>query len=117
MDIWNLVKFGIDTFDCVNPTRLARHGATLMRTKNGRINVKNSNYREDLLPIDENCNCVTCKNYSKSYLHHLFKSDEMLGFQLITIHNIYFMNNLMDYIRNAINNDSFEKAEKQWYLD
>ena len=92
LDIWNLVKFGIDTFDCVSPTRLARHGSALMRTKNGRINVKNSNHREDLLPIDENCNCITCRNYSKSYLHHLFKSDEMLGFQLITIHNIYFMN-------------------------
>ena len=117
LDIWNLVKFGIDTFDCVNPTRLARHGAALMRTKIGRINVKNSNYKEDLLPIDENCNCITCRNYSKSYLHHLFKSDEMLGFQLVTIHNVYFMNNLMDYIRNAINNDNFEEAEKQWYLD
>ena len=117
LDIWNLVKFGIDTFDCVSPTRLARHGSALMRTKNGRLNVKNSNHREDLLPIDENCNCITCRNYSKSYLHHLFKSDEMLGFQLISIHNIYFMNNLMDYIRKAINNDSFEEAKKQWYLD
>ena len=116
-DIWNLVKFGIDTFDCVIPTRLARHGAALIKTKTGKINIKNSNYKEDLLPIDENCNCITCNNYSKSYLHHLFKSDEMLGFQLITIHNIYFMNNLMDYIRKAINNDNLEEAEKQWYLD
>ena len=116
-DIWNLVKSGIDTFDCVSPTRLARHGVALMRTKIGRINVENSNYKEDLLPIDENCNCITCRNYSKSYLHHLFKSDEMLGFQLITIHNIYFMNTLMDYIRKAINNDSFEEAKNQWYLD
>ena len=116
-DIWNLVKFGIDTFDCVIPTRLARHGAALMKTKTGKINIKNSNYKEDLRPIDENCNCITCNNYSKSYLHHLFKSDEMLGFQLISIHNIYFINNLMDYIRKAINNDSFEEAKKQWYLD
>ena len=81
-DIWNLVKSGIDTFDCVSPTRLARHGAALMRTKIGRINIKNSNYKEDLLPIDENCNCITCSNYSKSYLHHLFKSDEMLRFSI-----------------------------------
>ena len=84
MDIWNLVKWGIDTFDCVSPTRLARHGAALMKTKSGKINIKNSTYKDDLLPIDINCNCMTCNNYSKSYLHHLFKSEELLGFKLIT---------------------------------
>ena len=116
-DIWNLVKWGIDTFDCVSPTRLARHGAALMKTKSGKINIKNSTYKEDLLPIDINCNCTTCNNYSKSYLHHLFKSAELLGFQLISIHNIYFINNLMTYIRKAIEDDNFEEAENRWYLN
>jgi len=117
IDIWNLVQFGIDTFDCVSPTRLARHGAALMKTKFGKINIKNSTYKNDLLPIEESCSCTTCKNYSRSYLHHLFRSNELIGLQLITIHNIYFMNNLMTYIRQAIDNDSFEEAKKQWYLD
>ena len=116
-DIWSLVKCGIDTFDCVAPTRLARHGSALIKTKSGKINIKNSSYKNDLLPIDESCNCTTCANYSKSYLHHLFKSNELLGFQLITIHNIYFINNLMTYIRTAIENDNFCDAENSWYLD
>ena len=116
-DIWNLVKWGIDTFDCVSPTRLARHGAALMKTKSGKVNIKNSTYKDDLLPIDINCNCTTCNNYSKSYLHHLFKSVELLGFQLISIHNIYFMNNLMTYIRKAIEDDNFDEAENRWYLN
>ena len=116
-DIWNLVKWGIDTFDCVSPTRLARHGAALMKTKSGKISIKNSTYKDDLLPIDINCNCMICNNYSKSYLHHLFKSEELLGFQLLSIHNIYFMNNLMTYIRKAIEDDNFEQAENRWYLN
>ncbi len=115
-DIWNLVKWGIDTFDCVSPTRLARHGTALMKTKLGKINIKKSAYKDDLLPIDVNCNCSTCGNYSKSYLHHLIQSEELLGFQLISIHNIYFMNNLMTYIRKAIKDDNFDEAEKKWYL-
>ena len=116
-DIWSLVKWGIDTFDCVSPTRLARHGTALMKTKSGKINIKNSACKKDLLPIDINCHCTTCGNYSKSYLHHLFRSEELLGFQLISIHNIYFMNNLMTYIRKAIENDNFDEAENKWYLN
>jgi len=116
-DIWELVKYGIDTFDCVSPTRLARHGSALIRTKEGKINLKNSKYKFDLLPIDESCNCNTCKYYSKSYLHHLLKSEELLSLQLISIHNIFFMNNLMEYIRMSIKKDNFVKAEKDWYLN
>jgi len=116
-DIWNLVKWGIDTFDCVSPTRLARHGAALMKTKFGKINIKNSIYKKDLQPIDQNCYCATCRNYSKSYLHHLFKTEELLGFQLISIHNIYFINNLMAYIRKAIENDNFDEEKNKWYLN
>lgn len=116
-DIWSLVHWGIDTFDCVNPTRLARHGTALMKTKIGKINIKNSKYKDDLLPIAVNCTCVACGNYSKSYLHHLFKSNELLGYQLLTIHNINFMNSLMQYIRKAIHEDNLTEAEKEWYED
>ena len=115
-DIWNLVRWGIDTFDCVSPTRLARHGAALVRSKIGKINIKNSKFKNKIEPIDKNCLCPTCENYSVSYLHHLLKSEELLGLSLITGHNIYFMNYLMKYIRDSINNDNFEDAEKNWYL-
>jgi len=114
-DIWNLVKSGIDTFDCVSPTRLARHGTALTKGKIGKINIKNKNFAEKLSPIDENCNCSTCRKYSAAYLHHLFKSSELLGLQLITAHNIFFMNKLMHTIRDSINNDNLEEAEKEWF--
>jgi queuine tRNA-ribosyltransferase len=114
-DIWELVKYGIDTFDCVSPTRLARHGAALSRNLKGKINVKNSKFRDSLEPIDKNCLCTTCKDYTLSYLHHLFKSEELLVLNLITNHNIYYMNNLMRCIRESIQNNSFEKAKKNWF--
>ena len=114
-DIWKLVKSGIDTFDCVSPTRLARHGSALVKGKIGKKNIKNNEYSNDLSPIDINCSCSTCKKYSIAYLHHLFKSGEILGLQLITAHNIYFMNELMELIRDSINNDCLEEAEKDWF--
>ena len=116
-DIWNLVSCGIDTFDCVSPTRLARHGAGLTRSKKGKINIKNAIYKEQLEPIDKSCNCLTCNNYSKAYLHHLFKAKELLGFQLLTIHNVFFMNSLMSYIRKAIDDNKFDEAKKNWYIN
>jgi len=115
-DIWNLVRCGIDTFDCVSPTRLARHGAALTRSHKGKINLKNARYKYQMEPIEQACNCTTCKNYSVAYLHHLLKSEELLGLNLITGHNIYFMNYLMKYIRDSIYNDELEEAEKNWYL-
>ena len=117
VDIWSLIRYGIDTFDCVSPTRLARHGAALTKSRLGKINIKNSIYKEDLNPIEINCSCSTCNNYSLAYLHHLLTSEELLGFHLITGHNIYFMNELMKYIRTAILNDNLDKAEKNWYED
>ena len=114
-DIWELVKSGVDTFDCVNPTRLARHGMALMPNKKRKLNIRNARYKEDILPIDDSCNCLTCKNYSRAYIYHLFKSKELLGFQLITLHNIFFMNKLMKYIREAIDKDNIIEAEKKWY--
>ena len=114
-DIWSLVKSGIDTFDCVSPTRLARHGSALIKGKNGKLNIKNKQFRSDLSPIDQNCTCLTCQNYSLAYLHHLFKADELVGLQLVSSHNVYFMNNLMSIIRNSIENNTLDKAEKEWF--
>ena len=114
-DIWSLVKSGIDTFDCVSPTRLARHGSALIKGRKGKLNIKNKQFCDDLSPIDRNCKCLTCSNYTLAYLHHLFKAEELLGLQLITSHNIYFMNELMSIIRNAIENDNLEQAEKKWF--
>tara|TARA_B100002051_G_C16685833_1_gene612544 strand:+ start:254 stop:1453 length:1200 start_codon:yes stop_codon:yes gene_type:complete len=116
-DIWRLVKSGIDTFDCVSPTRLARHGAALVRTRKGKINLNNSIYKEIKDPIDKNCKCLTCQNYSVSYINHLLKSQELLGLSLLTCHNIFFMNLLMEYIRKSIEEDRILEAEKNWYLD
>ena len=114
-DIWSLVKNGIDTFDCVSPTRLARHGSALIKGKKTKLNIKNKQYIDDLSPIDKDCECSTCSNYSLAYLHHLFKADELLGLQLLTSHNIYFMNKLMKIIRDAIENDNLEQAERKWF--
>jgi len=114
-DIWSLVKSGIDTFDCVSPTRLARHGSALIRDQKGKINIKNKQYESDLSPIDKTCNCPTCLNYSLAYIHHLFKAGELLSLQLVTSHNVFFMNKLMEKIRNAIKNNNLEQAEKEWF--
>ena len=114
-DIWNLVKSGIDTFDCVSPTRLARHGTALIKGKQGKKNLNNKKFANDFSPIDKNCHCSTCKSYSLAYLHHLFKAGELLGLQLVTSHNIYFMNNLMELIRDSIENNNIEDVENEWF--
>ena len=114
-DIWRLVKEGVDTFDCVSPTRLARHGGALMRSESGKININNAQFENEKNPIDPTCLCETCQNFSLSYLHHLFKTNELLGLQLLTFHNIFFMNDLMNIIREAIEKDRLEEAEKEWY--
>ncbi len=114
VDIWHFVDQGVDTFDCVSPTRLARHGSALIKGKKRKINLKNVKYKENLNPIDNNCKCYTCKNFSLSYLYHLFAANELLGLQLLTNHNIFFMNNLMEIIRDSINNNKFEKTKSEW---
>lgn len=117
IDIWNLVNFGIDTFDCVSPTRMARHGAALTRYGTGKLNIRNAAYRNDINKLDNFCECYTCNYYSRSYLHHLFKTNEILGLQLLSIHNIYFMNIMMQFIRKAIKDDVLEKAKKEWFVN
>ncbi|AQX53632.1 tRNA guanosine(34) transglycosylase Tgt [Priestia flexa] len=94
---------GIDMFDCVLPTRIARNG-TLM-TSEGRLVVKNAKYAEDFGPIDPNCDCYTCKNYSRAYIRHLIRSNETFGIRLTSYHNLYFLLNLMEQVREAIRED------------
>ena len=116
IDIWNLVESGIDTFDCVMPTRIARHGAALTRNlPKGKINIKNSKYKTDQNPLEVGCNCNTCRKYTRSYIHHLFKANEILGLQLISLHNLFFMNLMMEDIRKSIKNDNFKEVKKNWF--
>ena len=103
-DIIEGVIRGMDMFDCVNPTRLARHGSAM--TSVGRITIKNKKYEKDLTPLDKNCECKVCQTYSKSYLRHLFKADERLGPRLVSYHNLFFLKNLTKNIRNAIKTDT-----------
>lgn len=107
------VERGIDMFDCVLPTRIARHG--LAMTSVGRVNIKNSRYEKDFTPLDPNCDCYTCRNYSKAYLRHLFKSDEILSSILMTTHNLHFLIDTMAGIRTAIEEDRFTEYKRQFY--
>ncbi|MDR1433062.1 MAG: tRNA guanosine(34) transglycosylase Tgt [Puniceicoccales bacterium] len=119
-DIWNGVKYGIDTFDCVHPTRLARHGGALCApfSNAGKefMNINNAAFRCDTAPIDDSCDCYCCKNFSRSYIHHLFRARETLGGQLLTVHNARFMVRLMATIRQSIENGTFLGACEAWAL-
>lgn len=99
------IRKGVDMFDCVLPTRLARHG-TLM-TSEGRINIKNARYENDFTPLDPDCDCYCCKNFTRAYLHHLMKCEEGFGGRLCSIHNIRFLIHTMEEARTAIKNDNF----------
>lgn len=101
------VARGIDFFDCVLPARNARHGH--LYTENGCINLNNEKYKEDPLPIDPECDCYVCKNYSRAYLRHLFRAKEMLAMRFAVIHNLHFYNKLMERIRTALDNGTFEE--------
>lgn len=107
------VERGIDMFDCVLPTRIARHGMAM--TSQGRVNIKNAKYERDFTPLDPNCDCYTCRNYSKAYLRHLFKSDEILSSMLMTTHNLHFLVSTMAGIRKAIEEDRFLEYKKEFY--
>ena len=108
-DILEAVKHGIDMFDCVLPTRSGRTG--LAFTSEGNIKIKNSKYARDLSPLDENCDCNVCKNYSRSYINHLVKSSEILGSVFLTTHNLYYYSNLMKKIRKSINEGNLDKLK------
>ena len=111
LNILNGVERGIDLFDCVMPSRNARHGHVF--TSKGIININNQKYERDMAPIDENCNCPACRRYSKAYIRHLLKAGEMLSGRLLVLHNLYFYNHLMEDIRNALDNGTFAEFKKE----
>ncbi len=113
IDIVENVCRGVDIFDCVSPTRLARHGHVL--TKYGKINIKNAKYKEDFSPISEECDCYTCRSkYSKSYIRHLIVANETLGARLLSIHNIRFLIHLTEELREAIKTDTLLEYREQF---
>ena len=111
-NILEAVYRGVDLFDCVMPSRNARHGHLF--TWNGIVNIKNAKYELDESPLDETCGCECCRNFSKAYLRHLFKADEMLGMRLAVTHNLYFYNTLMEKIRTALDEGRFEAFYRQY---
>jgi len=113
-DLFLGAQYGVDTFDCVLPTRNGRTGGVYAKT--GKYQVTSSVYREDFGPLDEGCECPTCSNYTRAYVHHLFRTKEMLGLILASQHNIYFLTNLTKKIRESILNGNFE-AFRDTFLD
>jgi len=109
-DLIGAVKRGVDMFDCVLPTRSGRTGQAF--TSRGTVNIKNARHTLDKRPLDNNCNCHTCTNFSRAYLHHLFKAQEILGLMLLSLHNIHFYITLMKNIRNSIKLREFDEFEK-----
>lgn len=104
---------GVDMFDCVLPTRLARHGALM--TSSGRVNIRDAKYKEDFTPLDPECDCPCCKNYTKAYLRHLYVCDETYGKRLLSLHNIRFLIHLMEQARQAIKEDRYGDFMKEVY--
>jgi len=111
--IFEGVLRGIDMFDCVLPTRIARHGALM--TSTGRINIKKAEYRTDFSPLDSECDCYTCRNYTKAYLNHLFRCNEGLGMRLMSIHNLRYLIKLTEDIRLAIEQDRFGDFKAEFF--
>lgn len=120
-DVFECVERGIDTFDCVSPTRLARRGSLYISPEEGgkpengfRINIKSASFKEDERPIDPGCECTTCMRYTRAYLRHLYLSRELSYFRLATIHNIHFMLHLMKEIRESISEGTFTELKVRW---
>jgi queuine tRNA-ribosyltransferase len=113
-DLWEGVERGIDMFDCVLPTRLARNGALLTRA--GRVPIKSARFAEVQGPLDPECDCYTCRNFSAGYLHHLYRAQELLAYRLNSIHNVRFLVRLTSEIRAAIRAGTFAE-EKAAFLD
>jgi queuine tRNA-ribosyltransferase len=115
-DLLECVARGIDMFDCVSPTRLGRHGAALVREpwRRWKLNVLNAALREDPGPLEANCACYTCVNFSRAYIHHLFRSRELLGIRLVSLHNVAFLLDLMRQIRASIRAGHFAELRAEW---
>ena len=105
VNILEAVARGVDLFDCVMPSRNARHGQLF--TWDGIININNAKYQLDESPVDRHCDCPVCHSFSRAYIRHLIKSGEMLGMRLAVLHNLYFYNNLMEVIRNQLDNGTY----------
>ena len=111
-NIIEAVHLGVDFFDCVMPSRNGRHGKLF--TWEGTVNILNEKYQTDPRPISESCNCPVCRNYSRAYLRHLFKADEVLALRLAVLHNLYFYNDLMVKIRAALDAGTFEEFRARY---
>ena len=111
-DMFEAVAQGVDTFDCVSPARVGRNGAAY--TKSGRYNVKSARYKQDFTPLDPECDCYTCTNYSRAYINHLLRARELLGYTLMTIHNERFIITLVNDMREHIMEGTFEEFRKDW---
>jgi queuine tRNA-ribosyltransferase len=112
-DLVEGVARGVDIFDCVMPTRNARNGTLF--TSEGKLHIKNARFTKDPLPLDPKCDCYTCRNYSRSYLRHLFNSGEIFGSRLLTIHNLHYYINLMRQMREAILAKRFDEFRSAFY--
>ncbi|MDR0977841.1 MAG: tRNA guanosine(34) transglycosylase Tgt [Endomicrobium sp.] len=112
-DLWEGVERGVDMFDCVVPTRNGRNGQAF--TSSGKINIRNTVYKEDFSPLDRECTCPTCKGYTRAYLNHLVRSHEILYIVLLSLHNIHFMVNLLSKIRKSLENNTFIRAKKKFF--
>ena len=112
VDLLEGIERGVDMFDCVLSTRIARHGNAF--TRYGKINLKNSKYREDFTPIEDSCDCYACKNFTKAYIRHLITCDESLGGRLLSIHNTRFLIKMMEEIREAIKRDKFSEYKEDF---
>lgn len=107
------VKYGVDMFDCVFPTRVARNGTVM--TRRGRLVIKNAEYARDFKPIDSDCDCYTCRNFTRAYIRHLFKTEEIFGLRLTTIHNLHFLLKFMRNMRKAILDDQFLEFRQEFW--
>ncbi|MCL1972805.1 MAG: tRNA guanosine(34) transglycosylase Tgt [Endomicrobia bacterium] len=112
-DLWECVERGIDMFDCVIPTRNGRNGQVF--TSLGKLNIRNAEFREDFTALDPECSCPACKGYTKAYLNHLVRAQESLYLSLLSLHNIYFMIDLMIKIRKSLESDTFLEAKKEFF--
>lgn len=119
-DIFHIIANGADSFDCVMPTRLGRMGHILtseklkVKSAKFRYDITKTIYREDKKPLEEECECWVCQNYSRAYVHHLFRTRELLAYRLATFHNVYFLNKLVSEIRQSIKTNTFNKLKSQW---
>jgi len=114
-DIFDFVEMGIDTFDCVIPTRLGRMGKALIKGEKKPVDITKKKFRKNFFPLDKSCQCYTCRNFSQAYLNHLFQTKELLGYRLLTIHNLHFFIQLMLNIRRAIKEEKLKELRNEYF--